>query len=179
MIKSITTDAQKVKLLREAAAVRRCHTATVIGEYNIGIHTFNMLVMLRFLWPDAPRDLIWAVLEHDLPERLSGDIPSPAKAYGIVDRNLLGDFEFQFLSWIFGRVSHAGLGEVENGWIKGLDLLELIMWTKDQVTMGNMNSMVMANKARAYMARDTTIPLPIRELLIQLDRMDWIFQEDL
>mgnify|MGYP000440970960 CR=1 FL=1 len=72
----LLTNQERVKFLREAADVQRLHVIRTIGEYSNGQHTFNMLAMLRLLWPDAPRHLIWAILEHDIPERVIGDVPS-------------------------------------------------------------------------------------------------------
>lgn len=74
----LLTAQERVKFLREASDVQRLHVIRTIGEYSNGHHSFNMLAMLRLLFPDAPIELIWAILEHDIPERLIGDVPSPA-----------------------------------------------------------------------------------------------------
>ena len=94
---------EKIKLVREAADVQRLHTKRTIGEYSNGSHTFGMLALLRLLYPDAPSHLIWAIVEHDIPERLIGDIPSPSIHFGgFIDKNKLCQCEEKILDTIFG-----------------------------------------------------------------------------
>lgn len=179
MIPTVKTDIQKIKLMREAASVRRCHTAFVIGEYNIGYHTFNMLAMLRYLYPDCRQELIWAIIEHDIPERLTGDIPAPAKWHGLLDNSNYADFEARFTVWLFGDDYSAALTDNEKGWLKGLDLLELYLWCLDQISLGNVNAAVMKRRAYEHMAKQPNIPVQIREQFAQASRTDWVIQEDL
>lgn len=139
----LKTTVEKIKMLREAADVQRLHTKRTIGEYSNGYHTFGMLALLRLLYPDAPKELIWAIVEHDLPERLIGDIPSPAIHHGgFIDKDYMWEAEESVLNGIFGThyFSHLKTTDpVSYSWLKGLDLLELFLFCKDQKRLGSKN----------------------------------------
>ncbi len=133
----------RIKMLREAADVQRIHTKRTIGEYSNGHHTFGMLALLRLLWPEAPKELIWAIIEHDLPERLISDISSPAINYGkFVDKAKLAEAEESILAEIFDFhffPALEGMDLLAYRWLKGLDLLDLYLFCKDQRRLGNKN----------------------------------------
>ena len=135
---------EKIKLLREASDVQRLHTKRTIGEYTNGSHTFGMLALLRLLYPDAPKELIWAIIEHDVPERLIGDIPSPTIHFGgFVDKEKLAAKEEDILVSIFNYhyfpALQYGMDPESDRWLKGLDLFELYLFCKDQKRLGNKN----------------------------------------
>lgn len=143
MIYEIDGILSKIKFTREASAVSRCHTIAHHGEYPVGLHTFNMLATLRLMWPVAPLVLVWAILEHDIPERLTGDIPSPPKDHGVVGKDHLNNLEIMINTAVFGCHNLSSLNPEETTWFKGLDILELYMWCKDQEMLGNKNIRVM------------------------------------
>jgi hypothetical protein len=149
-----TTTTRKIKFMREAGAVRRCHTVPIIGEYNVGIHKFNMLSMLRILWPDAPLPLVWAILEHDAPERLTGDIPAPPKWFGVVDKDNLAQIEHDILVDTLGYDHAIALSKDEAMWLAGLDIFELALFCRDQIHIGNRNMEVMLERIHKYVKRD-------------------------
>lgn len=134
---------EKIKFLREAAEVSRIHTKRYIGEYTNGSHTFGMLALLRLLYPDAPKELIWAIIEHDIPERLIGDIPSPSIHFGgFVDKEKLAAKEEDILVSVFDYhyfPALPGMDPESYRWLKGLDLFELYLFCKDQKRLGNKN----------------------------------------
>lgn len=145
---------RRIKYMREAASVRRCHTFPHFGEYNVGYHTFNAVMMLLLIRPEAPAKLIRALLEHDMPERKTGDIPAPSKWFGVVDKKKLAEVEQEIIEWIFGEDSSVDLDPEDRAWLAGLDLLELFMWCKDQMVMGNGNAEVMAERIMGFVNRN-------------------------
>ncbi len=172
---SIEQTINRVKFMREAANVRRCHTTQAIGEYVIGHHSFNMLAMLRLLYPDAPKNLIWAIVEHDLPERLTGDIPSPAKWFGIIDRVQLQNLEWMILNGIGLNPHDVHLTKEEWGWLKGLDILELYMWTMDQNEIGNSTQESMRNRIEMFMDQNISdYPVEIIDLYNECKIGPWL-----
>jgi 5'-deoxynucleotidase YfbR-like HD superfamily hydrolase len=144
----------KVKYLREAADVSRMHTKRIIGEYTVGHHSYNMLAMLRLVWPEAPSSLIWAIIEHDVPERLTGDIPSPAKWAGVVDNNALRDLEVRIIKNTLDGISYYEIVSSHepllNNWLKALDILELYMFCLDQLVLGNHGISTMKTRIEKY-----------------------------
>lgn len=176
---------EKIKLLREAADVQRLHTKRTIGEYSNGSHTFGMLTLLRLLYPDAPNHLIWAIVEHDIPERLVGDIPSPAIHFGgFVDKDKLDDAEEQILNSIFGEQWYSGLKTFDpesHGWLKGLDLLELFLFCKDQGRMGNKNLLQIEHRCmEIFRNHAADFPRPIIDAFWECwNDTDWFSLPDL
>lgn len=171
---------QAVKFTREAAAIRRCHTLRIIGEYSVGEHTFNMLSMLRILKPDASSNLIWAIVEHDLPERLTGDIPSPVKWYGAIDREKLRDLEQQIIEELMGTDHGKAITQEEDTWLKGLDILELYLFCKDQIYMGNMNLERMRSRIENYVKNNAGLFAPqTLNLFYACKSNDWRHTPDL
>lgn len=128
---------QRVKFAREAGAVRRLHVHRVIGGYDIAQHTFNALCLLRLLNEEADRELFWALLVHDLPERLTGDIPAPVKwVGGWFNRDQYEEIEKSILQGI-GFGSDFKLSEKNQMWLKFIDACEFYMTCLDQEMLGN------------------------------------------
>lgn len=172
---------EKVKFLREAADVQRLHVIRTIGEYSNGHHSFNMLAMLRLLWPDAPIELIWAVLEHDVPERIIGDTPSPALHHVYMNSaENRSTKEIEVLLEVFDRCYIMELPDELLRWLKGLDLLELYLYAKDQVALGNRNLLAMMDGIEKRFKRDASkFPEEILNLFYECKNSDWSHLPDL
>jgi 5'-deoxynucleotidase YfbR-like HD superfamily hydrolase len=173
---------EKVKFLREAADVQRLHVIRTIGEYSNGHHSFNMLAMLKLLWPDAPVALVWAIVEHDIPERVIGDVPSPALRH-VYQASLpaVAVKEIHVMEEIYGRNSDFhGITDDLNSWLKGLDLLELYLYAKDQFQLGNRNLETMRVAIEERFKRDAgKYPVEILNLYHECKNSDWSHLPDL
>ena len=171
-------DIEKVKYLREAAAVERMHTMRTIGEYTVGHHSFNMLAMLRLVWPDAPRNLIWAIIEHDIPERLTGDILATAKWAGVVRKD--PEFEDKLIAAIVGDSSCLRLGAELKSWLKGLDILEFVFYCRDQISLGNSQMLTAYNRVDAVIRSGKIhLPPPLLDLFYAQVNYSWEMTPDL
>lgn len=182
MMYKLLTNQERVKFLREASDVQRLHVIRTIGEYSNGQHTFNMLAMLRLLWPDAPKELIWAILEHDIPERAIGDVPSPALRNVYQEsKNQVSTEEFDVLTELFGETCYFFKDlEEDFNWLKALDLFELYLYAKDQFRLGNKNLETMRIAIEGRFKRDAAnIPGPILDLFYECKNSDWVFLPDL
>lgn len=172
---------QKVKYCREAADVERLHTVRHIGEYTVGQHCFNMLTLLRILWPGAPKELVWAIVDHDLPERLTGDIPAPTKWFGIIDRDRLDHFDEALLERLFGDMQ----GDISGNpglaaWLHGLDIVELWLYGRDQVAIGNKNMKRMVDRIESFISKNKhRYPPKILEAFYELRELSWEMMPDL
>lgn len=164
------------KFVREAGKIRRCHTQTTVGEYTVAEHTFNMLCMLKLLYPEAPIEVIHYILGHDIPERLTGDIPATAKWFGIIDERL-------------DTVEDAILKEcgfytkMEEEWylvVKCIDLLELYLWCRDQDLLGNQCMRKMQNRIDLWFDKlGHRIPAKIQAFLHELEERGWNYCSEL
>ena len=137
MYDDIVCDVTRIKFAREGAAVLRTHTQAGIGPHFVGMHTFNMITMLKILHPNPSITLVWAVMEHDIAERMTGDMPRPAKKAGLLDDARQSAFEEHLNIAVFGEDHNSQLNEEELKWLSGLDMLEFYCWCKDQIMMGN------------------------------------------
>lgn len=178
---------EAIKFYREGADVQRCHTIRTIGEYSVGHHSFNILAMLRLLKPnaDVPIEVIYAIIDHDIPERLTGDIPAPTKWSGLVDRGALNLFEDLLISKIAGKsYEHSVLPTLDDGkwlpWIRGLDILELYLFTLDQIAMGNKIVDKMRIRIDQYIiSAKSKYPEEVLDLYFKIKNSNWDHMPDL
>lgn len=177
----LLTNQERVKFLREAGDVQRLHVIRTIGEYSNAQHSFNMLAILRLLWPDAPIQLLWAIVEHDIPERLIGDIPSPSIHYGgFIEPFSMLEMEQKILGELFGEFHHTNLDDLLQSWLKGLDLLELYLYAKDQLRLGNRNLETMrVFIEERFKQKASLYPEPILNLFYECKNSDWVHLPDL
>ncbi len=177
----LLTMQERAKFLREAADVQRLHVIRTIGEYSNGQHSFNMLALLRLLWADAPKELIWAIVEHDVPERVIGDVPSPALKHVYHNSNEAVVLEeLDVLQQLFGEQHFIGLSEELHRWLKALDIFELYLYAKDQFRLGNRNLETMRIAIEERFKRDAAkFPEPILNLYHECKNSDWVHLPDL
>jgi hypothetical protein len=162
----------RIKFVREASHVARCHTQLCLNRPNIGHHSFNMLGILRVLYPEAPIALVWAILEHDLPERLTGDIPSPSKAHGAVSQGDLQLLEENILNRYVSNDSIQDLSDADRAWLHGLDLIELYCWCKDEESLGNRRLRPFKGRLEAA-SRKMDMPIDLQHLFERIVVDDW------
>jgi len=155
------------RCLREAGAVERCHTLPHCGSYTVGQHSFDALSLLLVLHPDPTVDLIKAVLWHDVAERWTGDVPAVAKW----DDPELGRLLDQLEARIFAKlgIPHVVLlSKSDHQWLEAVDKLELWLWAKSQLRMGNENAtVVLENLGRWFDANE--VPPAVIKLMCQYE----------
>ena len=124
----------RVKAIREAAFVSRCHAKTLFREYSVGHHSFNMMALLSILHPEPSAELYRAILWHDVAERWTGDIPTPLKRQFPEIKEKLMVFE----SKLIGQLTKPfELKHEEKLWLKAVDMLDLWLWAREEVALGN------------------------------------------
>jgi len=140
--------------LREAGAVQRTHTRTIFGEYTIAGHSWNALNLLFLLWPeedDPPSlQLIIAIAWHDIAERWTGDVPAPTKWISPTLKNTLDILEQKVLRALELHHPFVCLSSKEKSWLKGVDTLELYLWSKEQAQVGNNTVLDMQQRILSY-----------------------------
>ena len=129
--------ADRVTYLREASNVERSHTLPHHGSYTVGKHSFDAVMLLLALKPDASLNLVKAVLYHDLGERFTGDMPTPTK---IKDGELAKRLEMLEMRARDFLGLEIRLDSEERRWLAAVDKVELLLWAKDQMAMGNMGA---------------------------------------
>jgi len=132
----------RLKLMRAAARVGRMHTVPTLRPQSTGEHTFGVIAILFEVGGDlVTPSVVQAALVHDAPEAITGDVPAPAKwMYKEVENALRGaetdiDNRYQLAVTLTPK-------EIEL--IKFADLLELVIYSLEELDMGNKQMAVMA-----------------------------------
>ncbi len=144
--------AQRVKLTRQGFRVKRCHTIPHNGWYSVGHHTCCMMALAYEIFPNDFADLAPYILGHDVPEAWIGDVPAPPKRYSREINKIFTGLEDMINSEL-----HLPLeSELEKNRpdlyskLKDLDWLELWLWCKDELTMGNKNCIKIVEELNKY-----------------------------
>lgn len=152
---------EHIQALREAGAVKRCHTIPIHGHYDVAQHCWNAVTLLFCLHPDPSPALIKAVLYHDAGERYVGDLPAPAKWFS-PDLSLLhGRLEDMILERLGLNID---LLPEDWRWLKSLDLLEFYLFCLDQKAFGNQHILKCLEAVKNWFhEQHERIPVPIQQ----------------
>jgi hypothetical protein len=115
--------------------VVRFHTRPGMGQ-SVAEHSFNMASLALRLWPDCRKELLVAILEHDLGEVIAGDTPSPVKrgdeVFGLAYKRVCAIVDSHYH---LDGAHH--LNPMEHRWLKCLDILEAMHWALHCARLGN------------------------------------------
>lgn len=124
---------QSICLKREAAAVKRWHTARTQRMQTLAEHSYGVAMLAQELDPQCRKQVLMAALWHDLPEYITGDAPAQAKRLAPQLAVVLEEME-------------RGCGELyrdfqltvyEEHLLKFCDTMELVLWSLEEVLLGN------------------------------------------
>lgn len=157
---------ERILAFREGGHTIRAHTMQYTGPYNVAIHSYNAATMLLLLNPNASTNLIKAVLWHDVPERWTGDVPAPAKWKSPLLKATLDVLETKILDKLGVGTVFLELTPDEQYWLLGVDLLELYVWSQEQLQMGNPTMGELSRRVlQAVLLRAERIPKPVLEIV--------------
>jgi len=124
----------RILAIREGGAVQRFHASPHLCHYDVAQHSWGMAAMLFVLNPDASRELIYACLFHDVAERWVGDMPAPMKWSNKIVQEEMHRTEERIERQLGINIQ---LTEIEQKWLKALDLLDLYIFCMHERAMGN------------------------------------------
>lgn len=153
----------RVKATREGGEVERCHGTPHVGAYTVGQHTFGAVSLLLLLHPAPTIELVKMVQWHDVAERWLGDVPSPAKLVGPDFARLYGLAEERLLFQLGLVPLAADCADADLNWVRAVDIIELWLWTGEQLRFGNGNVTRMRVACEEVIARlrvDGRLPEP-------------------
>jgi 5'-deoxynucleotidase YfbR-like HD superfamily hydrolase len=140
---------KRLKILRVAARVIRCHTTPTIHLQSVGEHTFGALNILYTIHHCPSYQLIRALLWHDVPEAITGDIPGPAKTPAL--KSVLSDIEDQIEKDY--ELYPGDLTPMERQLLLYCDLMDLAMFSAEEADIGNIAAAVLMRRALAVIER--------------------------
>lgn len=123
-------------LYRDAGAVKRYHVKRTHRTQTVAEHTFGMLMLVKQVGTDsllADGLLYEAIMHHDLPELMTGDIPAPIKRVH-PELGPLMDIIEQDLHPLYQPFS---LTAEQGALLKWADRMELVLWCLEEVRLGN------------------------------------------
>jgi hypothetical protein len=135
--RDITRDKTRINFVRKGGDVKRFHTFPVIGEQTNGHHQYNVLSLLLILHPDPSMDLIKYITWHDTAEHIFGDVPATATIY---DNEFYEKYnKLQEINLCEMAAPIEVLSKEDRYWFECLDKLEVYLFAKEQLNLGNKN----------------------------------------
>ena len=119
--------------LHDAGNVIRFHTVRTIKQTTVAHHSWGVCLILAHIC-DPSANLLKAALYHDLAESVTGDVPATAKWRSVPLVIALEQLERRFNT---AHDIQADLTAEEVELLKWADMLELIMYANQEVSMGN------------------------------------------
>lgn len=155
------TEYERIDIFYKAGRVKRLHCIPTVNAHTIAQHTYGaLLIGLHFcetmVGRANPANVMKALLYHDIPEVVTGDIPAPVKRRSETVKHavMLIEQEFNEKFNIF-----VELTDVEQRIVKAADSLDLAFNALHEREMGNKTRHIESVffNALSY-ARETGLP---------------------
>lgn len=157
----------EAQLYRDAADTLRYHTQRTLRSQTVGQHSFNMLMLIQLIAPDTRKEVLQAVMFHDLPEKFTGDTPAPIKRASPALKVLLDELEMDLTP----LYRDFNLTPDEHALVKWVDLMELAMFGLEELRMGNRFAEEVASNGLQWLIAvqppNDTATLLLREAVIK------------
>lgn len=151
---------ERLRRLREGGHTQRAHTLPYHGSYSVAEHSWNVATIIICLWREnVPASLLLAALMHDVTERWTGDGPGPAKWFND-DLDAAHKKAESFVENSLGIENWMQLAHYQAAWLKSCDVLELWLWSLDQINMGNRNAEAIKADCELWVSDHLTIVPP-------------------
>jgi 5'-deoxynucleotidase YfbR-like HD superfamily hydrolase len=152
-------------MMREAAGTRRFHTCQTIGYQTVAEHSYHVAMLCIELSDGKPSaELLKAALYHDLPETVTGDVPSPAKW---LSNDLCAALKYMEVSYMVENGLVTNLTPREELILQYADAFELAFYCTDQLMLGNKYMNQIYHKISNYIGN---LPVLIKAELM-MDRL--------
>lgn len=139
-----------------AGQVTRYHTVPSIKTQTLAAHQWGVaMIVCRICPPESPElklRLVEAALTHDLHEIETGDIPY---TYKQGNDDLLDVLERQerHFNQLYGLPGASKFTHKEEQILKWADMLELVLWSQEEINLGNNNYNIINKRGRIAMDR--------------------------
>lgn len=134
-LKHVCGTDDKLSLLLRGGQVLRYHAeGDRVAKQKVSDHTWRMLILLLYIWPHASRDLILAVIYHDVAEAMTGDPSAMLKSLDGELRAIYREHTKKFHEF-FGVIGPWGLQSVDSDRLKTVDYLECFMTSHYQSSL--------------------------------------------
>lgn len=152
-----------------AAKIKRYHTAIIVGEQNVGEHTYGVAQLVRYFTNDNwSKQLMMAALDHDVLEYLTGDMPHPTKVMhpdlknylAIIEKDLRKEHQMEYT-----------LTDEERVILRCADLLESAQFGLYQLQLGNKyGRQIIHAIEKAFLDQDSgKVPQAARDMMVEVN----------
>lgn len=132
---------QRILNERDAAGVKRWHTARMHQTQTVGAHSHGVAMLCSAFSDDKPSTaLLMAALTHDLGEFATGDVPAHIKWKHPKLNQMLEELEVEYLDSLGLQKYHDALTIDELDILALADRVELILFLLDESRLGNSNA---------------------------------------
>lgn len=140
---------RQMSMLLRAGLVTRYHTRTTHVQDTVGRHSFMVTWLCYILSNGKPsRNLLLAALQHDVPEAVTGDVPSPVTR--LLGKHAIKRLEDQVLHRM--ELKKIKLRPLEQLILKAADALDGLMFTTQEVRgFGNARLTMVKNRYEQYL----------------------------
>lgn len=162
--------------LRDAAAVTRYHTQRTLRQQTLAAHQYGVAQLIHYVWPECRKELLLAAMFHDLPEYITGDIPSPAKRNSPQLAILLEEIE----KGCGPLYQDFGLTSAEECVLRWCDTFELVLWSNEERILGNQFVVPMLKRGIEWCTSvSAVVPPHVRTVMLDLEERMLINTKDL
>lgn len=147
-----------IQKIRQLNHINRCSLFPLVKPTSVSEHSYHVSIITMFLYEDLPNksevdfySLMLKSLTHDIEEIIISDIPFTVKKY--VNSNLnevlpsLVEEELGAApNWLKSAILHNS-SSIEDRIIKIADMLELMFYCVDEMSLGNMKVLKMFQRA--------------------------------
>jgi 5'-deoxynucleotidase YfbR-like HD superfamily hydrolase len=143
-------------LIQGGNDVTRWHTIPSLRPQTVASHSWGVAMMAMSLFDGKMEDkllLVEAALEHDLAEKVIGDIPRPSRddSHKILEEQV---------AVRLGILHESLLPPHLKTWLEWADLIEAGLQAHREVNMGNKNYEEVVNRVREYLDKGwSSVPI--------------------
>ena len=146
----------QVLAAREGGAVERCHATPHHGTYNNAQHCYGAVSLVLILHPSPSANLIRAVMFHDVAERWLGDVPATGQTGRLRDEYEEAEARIQMDLDLMPL-----LEDEDHHWLKAVDVLDLWLWTREQLFLGNSAADEIRIRCERALDCNSSTPVPV------------------
>jgi 5'-deoxynucleotidase YfbR-like HD superfamily hydrolase len=160
-----------INYLMDAGKVQRYHSAPGIpGNQTVADHTWGVMALLFWMWPEERKEVYIAAMFHDSEEGDLGDIPAPTKWGNRALKEELDNVE--------DKIRHSrgiptpDLTDIEHAKIRFCDHFELMFYCYRETKMGNRYAIKPFRLVQPFMEENLEIiGEPCEEARLLIDHM--------
>lgn len=148
--------------LLESSNIKRYHTFPILGEQTVGTHTHRVMIILH--WLGANANTMFAALYHDSAELATGDMPATTKWENPLLAEQMTVVE---MNWEEEHQVVIPLDTEEYRLLKTADMMELVMFAREQMMLGNKNAQRLLHRGILYVRGlyPDKMPVPVQRLI--------------